>query len=65
MNVSSRNIRMIELARATGASAKFTGSGGAIIGLYHDEKMFQNLRNSLQSNRISVIKPRIVQKIRQ
>ena len=51
---------MVRAARSTGASAKFTGSGGAIIGTYEDEAMFLRLKEVLQRNRINVIKPEIV-----
>ena len=37
------NIAMVEAARSTGASAKFTGSGGAIVGTYEGEDMFAAL----------------------
>ncbi len=33
-------VEMVEVARSCGASAKFAGSGGAIIGTYRDEPMF-------------------------
>ena len=58
--VSAKNRRMVELARSTGASAKFTGSGGAIIGTYRDEEMFRMLVRRLGEHGIEVIKPRIV-----
>src|SRR5262249_7405399 len=35
-----RQVEMVELARACGASAHFAGSGGAIIGTFRDEAMF-------------------------
>ena len=54
------NISMIEGARSVGASAKFTGSGGAIVGLYDDEKMFISLKRALSSQGVSVLKPNIV-----
>jgi glucuronokinase len=38
---------MIELARGVGASAKFAGSGGAIIGVYQGDEMFQALQREL------------------
>jgi glucuronokinase len=53
------NLEMIRLARATGASANFAGSGGAIVGLYEGEQMFTNLVDSLANAGIVVIKPRI------
>jgi glucuronokinase len=51
---------MIEVARRTGASAKFAGSGGAIIGTYEDEAMFQRLRVALRAIPCEVIKPLIL-----
>lgn len=59
-SVSAKNRRMVDLARRTGASAKFTGSGGAIIGTYEDEAMFERLKKNLEAEQISVIKPEIV-----
>jgi len=57
MNLSKRNIEMVEAARSVGASAKFTGSGGAIIGIYRDEKMYDELNKVMEANDIQVIKP--------
>ncbi len=59
-SVSPKNRRMVELARSVGASAKFTGSGGAIIGIYEDEKMFDKLARLLKKNKIEIVKPSIV-----
>jgi glucuronokinase len=36
-------VRMVETARTCGASAKFAGSGGAIIGIFDDQAMYQKL----------------------
>ena len=60
MNISEKNLLMVESARSTGASAKFTGSGGAIIGTYRDERMFNELRKILNDIGVEVIKPRII-----
>ena len=60
INISQDNLRMVELARNTGASAKFTGSGGAIIGTYKDESMFEQLKRNLGEEDIEVIKPEII-----
>lgn len=57
--ISDDNLRMVQEARATGASAKFTGSGGAIVGTYTDERMFAELRKRLGRLNIKVIKPKI------
>lgn len=61
-SISAMNRKMVELARSTGASAKFTGSGGAIIGTYEDEKMFGELCRVCKTHGIEVIKPEIVTK---
>jgi len=58
--ISDENIRMVEAARSVGASSKFTGSGGAIVGTYEDEQMFINLRKALRKLNINVIRPKIV-----
>jgi len=50
-------IRMVETARACGASAKFAGSGGAIIGIYKDEAMYQDLSVRLEQIGSKVITP--------
>jgi len=57
--ISEGNMRMIKAARSTGASAKFTGSGGAIVGTYEDDAMFECLKNKLEPLRIRLIKPDI------
>lgn len=61
--ISKGNIEMVETARSVGASAKFTGSGGAVIGSYEDEKMFEKLTHALGKKEIEVIKPNIVNTI--
>jgi len=61
MNLSKKNLQMVELARSVGASAKFSGSGGAIVGTYSDEAMFNTLKSKLQKHKITIIKPRIIQ----
>lgn len=55
--IGAGNIQMVEAARRVGASAKFTGSGGAIIGTYDDEEMFARLKHELAKLGIEVIKP--------
>jgi glucuronokinase len=61
MNISDKNIQMVETARSIGASAKFTGSGGAIIGTFVDDKMYNQLVKTLNGMNIHVLKPSIVQ----
>jgi glucuronokinase len=54
-------IAMVEAARRAGASAKFCGSGGAIIGTYREESGFERLRRELSRLDCQVHKPRIAQ----
>ena len=58
--VSAKNRRMVELANSLGAAAKLTGSGGAIIGIYHDNKHFETLKKLFKDNQIEIVKPNIV-----
>jgi glucuronokinase len=50
-------IQLVETARSVGASAKFAGSGGAIVGSYWDEAMFERLKDVLRAIGCVVIKP--------
>jgi len=51
---------MVEIARSVGASAKFTGSGGAIVGTYENDEMYDDLCRELKKYDVTVIKPHIV-----
>lgn len=55
--LQSGHIDMIERARRVGASAKFAGSGGAIVGTYTDEAMFGALQRELGQIHSVVLKP--------
>lgn len=57
MNIAPENLRMVEVARSTGASAKFAGSGGAIVGLYKDGRHYQQLVDALATLRCTVLRP--------
>ncbi len=41
--IADKNMQMIKLARAIGATSKFPGSGGAIMGTYESETQFTEL----------------------
>jgi glucuronokinase len=58
--IGEGNLRMVAEARAAGASAKFSGSGGAIVGTYEDEAMFQRLTDRLARIGCRVLKPQIM-----
>ena len=59
MPIAPENLRMVEAARSTGASAKFCGSGGAICGLYRDGRHYQQLVDALAALRCSVVRPMV------
>lgn len=52
-------MQMVETARACGASAKFAGSGGAIIGVYPDEAVYEALCQQLGAIGARTFKPQI------
>lgn len=55
--ISEANQAMIDTARRCGASASFTGSGGSIIGIYHDDAMLNRLFVELKRLDARVIRP--------
>jgi glucuronokinase len=57
--ISEGNLRMVEAARSVGASAKFTGSGGAIVGTCDGPAMFAALEERLGALNIKVVRPLI------
>jgi glucuronokinase len=60
MTISDSNMELINTARNCGASASFTGSGGAIIGVYQDDEMLKRLVYNLKKVNARVIKPYII-----
>jgi len=59
-NISTSNIELVETARRCGASAKFTGSGGSIIGTYKDDETLRCLVINMKKIGARVIKPFII-----
>jgi glucuronokinase len=60
VDISENNQNLIDGARGCGASAKFTGSGGSIIGIYQDDTMLKKLVIELTKINARVIRPFIV-----
>ncbi len=60
MNISESNMELVRTARKCGASAKFTGSGGSIIGIFSDNEMLTRLVIELKKIKARVIKPYII-----
>jgi len=59
-NISESNFELVNTARKCGASAKFTGSGGSIIGTYQDDETLRSLIINLHKINARVIKPFII-----
>jgi glucuronokinase len=57
MNISDENMEMVQIARGCGASAKFAGSGGSIIGTYINDEMLTKLIIELKKINVRVVKP--------
>ena len=51
------HIKMIESARSCGVSAKYAGSGGAIVGVCRDDEMFEKLKQTLGEIGCQVVRP--------
>lgn len=60
MNISDSNLAMVKTARKCGASAKFAGSGGSIIGIYTNDEMLTRLIIEFKKLNARVIKPYII-----
>jgi glucuronokinase len=55
--ISEGNMNLVRMARSVGASAKFPGSGGAIVGIVEDDSMFARLKDVLTPAGIEVFRP--------
>ena len=58
-DIADENRRMVMTARSTGASAKFAGSGGAIVGTFEDDDHFRVLSSALGTIGCTTIRPSI------
>ncbi|MCX7826886.1 MAG: GHMP kinase, partial [Verrucomicrobiae bacterium] len=58
-DIAPENRRMVDVARACGACAHFSGSGGAILGIAPDEATFARLQKSLGAIGCTVVRPRV------
>jgi len=57
MTISDSNRELVRTARACGASAKFAGSGGSIIGVCPDDTTFGHLETALGKLGARVFRP--------
>ena len=58
-NVAPANRNMVLAARSTGVSAKFAGSGGAIVGIYEDDVQYERLVQALGAIGCQTIRPTV------
>jgi glucuronokinase len=61
VGISERNWRMINTARNCGVSAKFCGSGGAIVGICEDEPLFRALATEMAEIGAETVRPVVVE----
>lgn len=54
------NLELVHTARRAGATSNFAGSGGAIVGTYEDQAMFDRLTEHMRPLGVTVIKPNVV-----
>ena len=59
LDLKPEHWRMIELARKCGATANYTGSGGAIVGTHTGDDMFAAVRDALEADGCRVIAPTV------
>lgn len=59
LKLAPEHVEMVERARRVGVSAKFAGSGGAIVGICPDEETFEKLRAEMAAIQCDVIRPKI------
>lgn len=54
--IGERYLQMIELARECGCCAKFSGSGGAVIGMYESPEQYTQLEKTFKENGYRLLK---------
>jgi glucuronokinase len=59
--IARMHVEMIDRARRLGVSAKFAGSGGAIIGICRGEERFQQLAAGMREIGCDVIRPQVLE----
>ena len=57
------HVEMVQLARQAGATAKFAGSGGAIVGTYPDPETLSRLTTELATIGCRVVRPVITNRL--
>ena len=58
--IDPKNVEMVMRARSVGAHCKFAGSGGAVVGTYEDDAMYQRIEQVYAGTGTAVFQPQIV-----
>jgi glucuronokinase len=58
--ITERNRQMVQIGRSMGAHVKFSGSGGAVIGVMEDEDRYPAIEKAYVSAGFKIFRPRIV-----
>jgi len=61
VKISDRNWQLVNAARNCGVSAKFCGSGGAIVGICEDEALFRALATEMAGLGAEVVRPAVAE----
>jgi glucuronokinase len=59
-DIRQEDLRMVETARRAGASCKFCGSGGAVVGTVPGHDAMERLRQAMKSAGYAFFAPRVV-----
>jgi glucuronokinase len=57
MHIDENNLTLVEMAEKCGAAAKFAGSGGSVIGIIDDNKMYNKLEKEFSLIGAKIFKP--------
>lgn len=57
--IGKDNLEMINLAREAGCSSKFSGSGGAVVGIYPTESAYKKLEEKVKDKPYSLVKVKV------
>jgi len=60
--IRDEDLKMVRLAREAGASAKFCGSGGAVVGTFPDERALANLQCAMRAAGYQFLLPQIIER---
>jgi len=58
-DIQPEDRRMVETARAAGASCKFCGSGGAVVGTFKGAEMLERLRHAMEEAGYEFVVPEV------